>query len=126
MSTSQNQIAPPQMSIYSSVRVANPSFREDENEKLNSLIEDYRRENERCSQKIQELQEKLNLTTNKFVHEGGRNAALGNNASSFGSRGTMGATDMAATRSTATIMEQLIGGRVQPGSQSAATLAVPN
>ena len=88
------------MSIYSSVRTAGPTFREDENEKLNNLIEDYRRENERCSQKIQELQEKLNVTTTKFVHEGGRNPNLGNNnMSSFGSRGTLGATDLAATRS---------------------------
>lgn len=101
VSSSQNIIPNPQMSIYSSVRTAanGPSFREDENEKLNNLIEDYRRENERCSQKIHELQEKLNMTTNKFVQEGGRNAMLGNHASSFGSRGTLGATDMAGTRS---------------------------
>ena len=36
--------------------VSAPSFRgDDENDKLNTLIEDYRRENERCSQKIHEL-----------------------------------------------------------------------
>jgi hypothetical protein len=29
--------------------------REEENDKLNSLIEEYRRENERCAQKIQDL-----------------------------------------------------------------------
>ena len=32
------------------------SYREEENEKLNTLIAEYRRENERCSQKINELQ----------------------------------------------------------------------
>ena len=89
------------------MRASGPSFREDENDKLNSLIEDYRRENERCSQKIQELQEKLNLTTNKFVNEGGRNATLGNNMSSFGSRGTLGATDMAGTRSSVAMLDSI-------------------
>jgi hypothetical protein len=56
----------PQMTHDYSSKNSIPSFREDENEKLNTLIEDYRRENERCSQKIQELQEKLNLTSTKF------------------------------------------------------------
>ena len=102
------------MSIYSTVRTAGPTFREDENEKLNNLIEDYRRENERCSQKIQELQEKLNVTTNKFVHEGGRNPTLGNNASSFGSRGTLGATDLAATRSSQAILDSITSGGIRP------------
>jgi hypothetical protein len=110
------------MSIYSSVRTGGPSFREDENEKLNNLIEDYRRENERCSQKIQELQEKLNVTTNKFVNEGGRNATLGNNASSFGSRGTLGDTNIAATRSSVAMVESIANGRSNPNSQSAAQL----
>jgi hypothetical protein len=40
-----------------------------ENEKLNSLIDEYRKENERCSLKIQELQDKLHCTTNKFFNE---------------------------------------------------------
>jgi hypothetical protein len=35
---------------------------ENEDDRLNALIEEYRRENERCSFKIQELQEKLNQT----------------------------------------------------------------
>jgi hypothetical protein len=31
------------------------TYREEENEKLNSLIEEYRKENERCAQKISDL-----------------------------------------------------------------------
>jgi len=42
------------------------THREEENEKLNLLIEEYKRENERCSLKISELQDKLHTTSNKF------------------------------------------------------------
>ena len=40
--------------------------KEEENEKLNSLIDEYRKENDRCAQKIQDLQEKLHTTSVKF------------------------------------------------------------
>eukprot|EP00347_Sterkiella_histriomuscorum_P003612 403363620 len=54
--------------IYSSNRVSyrNP---DEENDKLNTLIEDYRRENDRCTQKIQELQEKLHTTSRKLIKD---------------------------------------------------------
>lgn len=50
--------------IYSSNRVTEREG-DEENEKLNQLIEDYRRENERCTSKIHELQEKLHATGKK-------------------------------------------------------------
>ena len=34
----------------------------EENSKLNKLISEYRRENERCSNRISELQRKLDMT----------------------------------------------------------------
>jgi len=40
---------------------------------LNSLIEDYRRENERCTQKIQELQDKLHTTSRKYKNKDDKN-----------------------------------------------------
>ena len=42
---------------------------DEENDKLNSLIDEYRKENERCSVKIQELQDKLHQTSSKFYKE---------------------------------------------------------
>lgn len=38
-----------------------------EGDKLNTLIEEYRKENERCSIRIQELQDKLHSTSSKFL-----------------------------------------------------------
>ena len=32
------------------------------------MIDEYKRENDKCSKKIQELQEKLHSTSNKYVH----------------------------------------------------------
>ena len=37
----------------------------EESSKLNMLIEEYRRENDRCSKRINELQRKLNATSNR-------------------------------------------------------------
>ena len=37
----------------------------EESSKLNLLIEEYRRENDRCSRRINELQRKLNATANR-------------------------------------------------------------
>jgi predicted nucleic acid-binding Zn-ribbon protein len=39
---------------------------DDENEKLNYLIDEYRKENDKCSRKIHELQDKLHQTQNRF------------------------------------------------------------
>ena len=40
---------------------------DEENDKLNALIEEYRMENERCSRKINELQQKLHVTSSKYL-----------------------------------------------------------
>ena len=37
----------------------------EESSKLNMLIDEYRRENDRCSKRINELQRKLNATSNR-------------------------------------------------------------
>ena len=37
----------------------------EESSKLNLLIEEYRKENDRCSRRINELQRKLNATSNR-------------------------------------------------------------
>jgi len=39
---------------------------DDENEKLNYLIDEYRKENDKCSKKIHELQGKLQTTQSRF------------------------------------------------------------
>jgi hypothetical protein len=43
----------------------NKSVPVEESSKLNLLIEEYRRENDRCSKRINELQRKLNATANR-------------------------------------------------------------
>eukprot|EP00347_Sterkiella_histriomuscorum_P021858 403332523 len=54
-------------SIYSSAQSKQKNtYKEAENYKLNSLIDEYRKENEKCAQKIQSLQQKLQVTTNKI------------------------------------------------------------
>lgn len=44
---------------------ANKRKRDEENDKLNKLISEYKRENSRCTQKIVELKEKLQNTKYK-------------------------------------------------------------
>lgn len=44
---------------------AQRAFPVEESSKLNLLIEEYRRENDRCSRRINELQRKLNATANR-------------------------------------------------------------
>ena len=44
---------------------ASRAFPVEESSKLNLLIEEYRRENDRCSRRINELQRKLNATANR-------------------------------------------------------------
>lgn len=50
----------------------------EESGKLNQLIDEYRRENDRCSRRINELQRKLNATANRRI----RNEATSHQQSS--------------------------------------------
>ncbi|CDW80620.1 UNKNOWN [Stylonychia lemnae] len=52
------------------------NHREEENDKLNKLIDEYRKENEKCAMKIQDLQLKLHTTSNKFQAEKDKKESL--------------------------------------------------
>ena len=47
------------------VKLSSSAVPAEESSKLNLLIEEYRRENDRCSKRINELQRKLNATANR-------------------------------------------------------------
>lgn len=53
--TKKNSVISSNTAVHTSQRSGGYALRDEENEKLNSLIDEYRKENERCSQKIQEL-----------------------------------------------------------------------